>query len=333
MPLTLEQVARGVRAEIDSDVNLEIVVQFVSRRIAELYSKSKFKSLRRLGELRLPAALGSIDGTNGGTCTVTPGSNIVTGDSTAQAAWSRQLEGRFFRTFPLHTWYRIAKCDPPTITLENPVSTERNPDFVVGTPLVGQAYYIVQRLVPAPPEVRYFGQFVLPYLYQPINFLSPEEMNRRYPARYLVGPYPWVISEFGTDFGRTGLPKLLEVYPYPLIDTIVSFTYWTQPPTFALTDALPPTLDPHIPRELAMIPLYRYEAARALRRGQIDVWKGFSNEARAQEAKFDDLVNDALKSDNGTDDVTFIMDHYPRRRAADWDPVQSAYADVWMRRG
>lgn len=334
MPNTIEDIARQTKAEMDSEINLEVVAQFVSQRIAQVYSQSKFKSLRRYGELDLQATIGSIDGSSGGTVTVTPGTNIVTGDSVAGPLWNNTLAGRFFRVFPLHTWYRIARVDPLGIlTLDSSVSTERNPDYTIGVPLTGQSYYIAQKFVPLAGDARYMGVFVLPYLYQPIDYISPEEMNRRYPSRYLVGPYPWCISEFGTDWGSPGKPKIVEVYPYPLIATVICYTYWAQPPYLAFDEELPPTLDPHVAREMAMIPVYRYEYIRAMRRGDAQGAALLKNEFRTQEAKMTDWVDDALKADNGTDDVTFIMRSYHTRRSADWDPTTRAIDDVWLRRG
>jgi hypothetical protein len=331
---TIETIARTVKSEMASDVNLEIVAQFVSQRIMEVYSKSKFKSLRRYGELNIAATIGSIDGSSGGTVTVTPGSNICTGDSVAATVWNNTLEGRFFRIFPLKTWYRIAKVDPPaTITLDSPVSTERNTDLTVGVPLPGQSYYIAQKFIPLAPDARYLGTFTLPYYFMPIEFTSPEEMNRRYPSRYLVGPYPWVLSEFGTDWGQSNKPKIVEVYPYTTIATVMPYTYWASPPMLAFDDELPPTFDPHIAREMAMIPCYRYEYMRAMRQGNVQGAELLRNEFRSQETRMDDWVDQALKSDNGSDDITFIMSRYQSRKSADFDPVTSSRDDVWMRRG
>jgi len=338
---TIEQIARQAKAEMDSSVALEVVAQFVSTKIATVYSKSKFKALRRYGEINLPATIGSgtaetpTTGTPGGTVTITPGSTIVTGDATAATVWDSTVAGKFFRSFPLKTWYRIARFDPPaTITLDSPVSTERNTDFTVGTPISGQSYYIAAKFVHAAADARYLGTFVLPYLYQPIGFLSPEEMNLRYPSRYLVGPYPWVVSEFGTDWSLTGKAKLLEFYPYCLAATVVCYTYWQSPPVLAFDDELPPTLDPHVAREMAMIPVYRYEYMRMLRAGNIQAAEVLKSEFRTQEGRMDEWVDDALKADNGTDDKTFIMSNWRyRRRPADWDPLQTAEADVWSRRG
>lgn len=332
MSVTIENIARQVKAELDSSVALEIVAQFVSQRIQEVYSKSKFKALRRYGELQLQAAIGSIDGSSGGTVTVTPGNTVVTGDSTAATVWTNAVEGRFFRVWPLKTWYKIARFDlPATLTLDSPISTERNTDLTIGVPLAGQSYYIVQKFIPVAPDARYLGQYVLPYLYQPFDFVSPEEMNRRYPSRMLVGPYPWAISEFGSDWGQTNKPKIVEVYPYPLIATVLPYTYWCAPPVFVLDDELPPTFDPHVAREMAMIPVYRYEYFRQLRQGNIQAAEVLKNEFRTQEARMDGWIDQALKSDSGTEDRTFIMAEYRRRHSADWDPITTAQADVFSR--
>src|SRR5262249_40577605 len=162
---TVEEIARSVKAELDSNIALEVVGQFIARRVGEIYAQSKFKALRRYGELVIPSAIGanpSIPASpSAGTVTVTPGSQPLTGDSTDSSVWSTQLAGWFFRVYPLKTWYRIARLDPPsTITLDSPVSTERNINFLVGTPLSGQSYHIIQKYIPLASDVRYPGVFV-----------------------------------------------------------------------------------------------------------------------------------------------------------------------------
>jgi len=331
---TIEQIARSAKAELDSDINLEVVAHFVGQKIAQVYSQSKFKALRRYGELQLQGAIGSIDATVGGTITFTPGSTIIIGDSTAAAAWNNTIEGWFLRVWPLKTWYRIARLDPPaTITLDSPVSTERNTNFTIGVASSGNSYYIVQKFVPLPTNVRYLGVYVVPYLYNPLEFVSPEVMNYRYPSRHLVGPYPWAISEFGTDFTQTNKPKIVEVYPYPQTATVIPFTYWATPPHLTIDEELPPTFDAHVAREMAMIPILRYEYMRRLRMGDVPGAELLRNDFRAQESKAPEWVDDALKADSGVDDRTFLVSCWRRRLPADFDTLTTAELDVWARVG
>lgn len=337
--VTIEQIARKARTELDSDINLQVVGQFVSDRISQLYAQTKYKTLRKLGELFLPAALGGQTNAQGvvnpgGTVTVTVGSNIVTGDSTASALWSSKLEGQFFRVFQFKTWYRIAKVDPPTLRLENIYVSENNASFPAGSPIAGTSYYIAPRYVAAAPDARFFGIFVLDYLYQQLQWISPDQMQSRYPSRFLVGPYPWCCSEFQSNLTATGQPKMIEFYPAPRIDTIVHYTYWSMPPVIGFRDAIPVTLDEYIPKELAMIPIMRYEMAKAARKGQVEQAGFWRNEYRAQETKANELYDIAIRNDSGTEDQTFMLSNANwRRRPSDFDPIQTAMADVWARNG
>ena len=339
MSVTIEQIARKAKTELDSDINLQIVGEFVTDRITELYAKTKYKTLRKLGELYLPAALGGITNPQGtpnpnGTVTVTVGSNVVLGDSLAASFWNNTLAGQFFRVFQFKTWYRIAKCDPPNLYLVNPLVSENNAQFAPPTPVAQTSYYITPRYFPAALDARYFGVFALDYLYQPVEFLSADSMQRRYPSRFLVGPYPWVISEFGSDLTQTGQPKLLEPYPSPNVATIMHYVYYSVPPVIDFYSEIPSTLDEHIPRELCMIPMMRYEMAKAARAGQVEQAAFWRNEFRTQQTVAERLIDQAIQNDSGVDDQTFmIQTSRSRRRSADYDPIQTSREDVWSRNG
>lgn len=335
---TVEQIARMAKAELDSDINLQIVGNFVSQKITELYAKTKFKALRRLGELPLSAALGGQTNAQGvnnpnGTVTVTVGSNIVTGDTLAASFFNNTLEGQFFRVWQLKTWYRIAKVDPPNLMLENAMVSESNAQFVPGVPMPGESYYVVPRFFPAAPDARFFGKFVLDYLYQEVQFISPDRMQELYPSRFLVGPYPWCVSEYQSQLTQTNQPKMLEFYPAPLTATIVHYVYYAQPLIVNFSDDIPVTLDQHIAKELAFVPMLRHDMMKAVRAGQIEAAGLLRNEMRTQDAKAQALIDQAIRNDSGVDDETFIMRNRSRRRKTDYDPLQTAEADVWSRVG
>ena len=338
MAQTVETIARTAKQELDSDINLQVIGQFVTNRISQLYAATKYKTLRKLGELYLPGALGGQTNAQGvvnpgGTVSATVGSNIITGDAVAAPLWNNTLEGQFFRIFPFKTWYRIAKVDSPSLILENLVVSENSSLFQPGVPVTGQSYYIVQRYVPAANDARFFGKFVLDYLYLPLEWISPEQMQEKYPSRFLVGPYPWCVSEFQTNLSATAQPKMLEFYPNTLISTLVHYVYWSIPPTINFYDQLPVTIDPYIAKELAFIPIMRYEMAKAVRSGQVEQAAFWRNEYRAQETRANVLTDDAIRNDSGTDDQTFIMQTTRRRRSADWDSLTTARDDVWSRNG
>jgi len=341
--VTIETIARQAKAELDSDINIQIVGNFVSQKISELYARTKYKALRKLGAMYLTGALGGQTNPQGvvnpgGTVTVTVGSKIVVGDATASPLWTNVLEGQFFRVFQLKTWYKIAKVETSqtaaTLLLELPFVSESNAQFTPSTPLASQSYYITPRFFAAAADARFFGTFALDYLFKWLPFISPERMQEIYPSRYLVGPYPWCVSEFQSQLTATGQPKMLEFYPAPLISTIVHYTYWSIPPVIGFAEAIPVTLDDYIAKELAFIPMMRHEMMKAARKGQVDVAALMRNEYRAQETRANTLIDQAIRNDSGVDDQTFMIETLRgRRRSTDFDPLTTAEADVWSRNG
>jgi len=158
-------------------------------------------------------------------------------------------------------------------------------------------------------------------------------MQELYPSRFLVGPYPWCVSEFQSQLAATGQPKMLEFYPAPVVNALVHYTYWSAPPTIGFYDSIPVTLDDYIAKELAFIPMMRHEASKAARKGKIDEAGYWRNEYRMQESKARELIDQAIQNDSGVEDLTFIMSTRRRKRALDYDPIQTAEADVWSRNG
>src|SRR5882724_5153904 len=92
---SVEEVARAVLGALATDAGHVLVAQWVVERYTELVSKVRYRHLRQIGEVIVPATI------NAGTVTLTQGSQVVTPDAIALAAWSAlpltDLIGRSFR--------------------------------------------------------------------------------------------------------------------------------------------------------------------------------------------------------------------------------------------
>jgi hypothetical protein len=84
-------------------------VTWINQRIEEWASTGYLKPFRRLFQLVQPARLSA------GNVAVTQNSKIVTPDSTALAAWSNDIVGRFLRAET--NWYEIVGYDGAVATL------------------------------------------------------------------------------------------------------------------------------------------------------------------------------------------------------------------------
>lgn len=289
---TVESVAREAVAAVDSDAGYLIASQWVARRYQQLCSRSRFRHLRRIGEVTLPGRI------NTGTVTATRGSRIVTGNAAAQAVWTPSIVGRYFRSSTV--WYRISAVVQSTLRLEN--------EFAEAD-VAAVAYNIVARRVHLNSNVRWLSEEFVHFRFRrPVIRRSIMELNTLAPERQLVGTPPQWWAEVGSgtdDDGRT--TKDVEFYPYPADDELLGYVYWDVPPLLGFADEIPPEIDSYVLREGALIDVMRHEMSKAMRAGQVEVAATWRNEMRAQMTSWERNILEAIRTDRGTDDVTFIL--------------------------
>src|SRR5689334_14715466 len=97
--MTVEEVARAALGAVDTAAGYILACQWVAERYSTLCSRTRFKHLRQVFEVVVPANISA------GTVTTVVGSRQVVGDATASAAWTDALVGRHLRVFS--TWYEI----------------------------------------------------------------------------------------------------------------------------------------------------------------------------------------------------------------------------------
>ena len=289
---TFADVGREVVASVVTDTSALLVAQWAAQRYVQLASRTRFRHLRKRGEVIVPGALSA------GTVTTTRDSRAVFLDTMAQASLTNIIEERYFRTHT--TWYKIERFNGTYFTLSSPFSEN-------GGSLV--AYRIVPRYVALHPSVRFLGDvFVNMRLRRPLDRLSQTQLDSLFPERTLVGSPISYWSEAGVALDANGLQcKVIEFYPYDTYDELMSFVYWEEPSVHAPDDEIPKGVDSFTLGEGALINLYRSEMTKALQAGKADIAGTWRNEARAQETAWERRISEAIRNDRGTDDITFIL--------------------------
>jgi hypothetical protein len=287
---TVEEVARGVLASTGGTTDLVLASRWVAERYRQVAARARFRHLRHIGSVTLPASISA------GTATATRGSATVAGNATAQAAWTPDVVGRWFRART--TWYEIVGVVGGELRLASEYAEETT---------AAAGYTIVARHVSLARDARHIGTMVHQRRHYPLEQPSLSRLNDLAPARTTVsGAGPTVASEVGLDeFGA----KRFEFYPYNTSDEVILYIYWSHPPLLAPTDQVPPVVDEYILREGALIDAMRAEMVRALRAmpPQVEVAAVWRNDYRAQETKWDRYMIEASRHDRGVDDLELIF--------------------------
>lgn len=285
---TIGDVAKSVLASINTDAGYLLAAKWVADRYRRILARQRFRHQRRLGELILPAAISA------GLVTTIRDSNVVTGNATAQAAWSPDLTGRFIRISTV--WYEIAGLTGSELRLKSKFS-----ESVV---TLG-GYNIVARVSKLEPAARWIGSdFVHGRLRRLLRGMSLSELDSFAPSRDSIGPGPAIWAEVGSLDGA----KTVEIYP-PADSNAehLYYTFWEIPKELPLEAIIPAEIDPHILIEGALIDVMRYKAGKAADDVQIEAAAFWRNEYRTQETRWERFIREAIKADRGSDDATFIL--------------------------
>lgn len=299
---TVEDVATLALSAVDVSaerpIGTPVVALWVMQRYRELTSRTRFRHLRRVGVLDLPAAV------NAGTVTATLGSASVTADADAQTAitaagGSAAIKQRYIRLSSNAVWYEIINYVAPTITLATPFTQDDITD---------SGYVIVPRFHVLDATARWLGTFVFPRRRRVLGMRSYMDYDRSAPERMLTSDGPWFVAEAMNSLATATLGrKRVELYPYSLTEETVYYVFWAIPTALGLTDSLPQEIDPYVLREGVLIDIFRYRASQAANAGRIEEAGYWRNESRAQSTSWEDQIREAAKADRGMDDVSFIL--------------------------
>jgi hypothetical protein len=279
-------------AAVSTDAGLLRTVKWASERYRELTSQARFKHLRQMGELTIPAPLTT------GTGSITPGSATVVGDATASPVWTSDLIGRHFRA--QRNWYQIIDV-LPSATAAQLILASVYAESGLGT----TGYKIVQRFTKMPPNLRFMGEFVHMRLGRHLPIRSSLAAARSNPSRRLVAFGPAFVVDVGAD--PESARRLVEFYPYPTQREQVVFTWYPISRDLRRSDVLPNEVDVALMKAGVLIDIYRYEMAKSQRAGSVEAAGLWRNEVRAQETYWDKKMEDMIRNDRATDDLTFLL--------------------------
>ena len=287
--MTVEEVARSVLGAISTSANLLLAARWVSERYQKLCSRTRFRHLRTVKELLIPADIAD------GTATFVRGSRVITGDATARSVWDARVVGRHIRAAT--TWYLVEDATAGELRL-----TEG-----FGEADTASAYRVVPRHVTLAPTAKWLGDFVLMRRRRPLRNLTLAELDAVAPERQRITT-PDVWAEIGYGLTPDGeRARTVELYPYADDTELVHYVCWEMPEDLSYASAIPAVIDPYVLKEGALIDAMRFEAAVAARAGQIEVAAYWRNEYRAQATSWERDILEAIRGDKGVDDVTFIM--------------------------
>src|SRR6266404_827773 len=350
MALTAGDVARSALSAVDSNAGLLQAVRWVSDRYRQLSNRGKLRALRKIQKLIIPAAI------TDGTATFTRGSSIVYGDATAQAAWNAgrstvnqdniledtdsnpSVVGRYIRYS--RVWYKIVSVENQVVgtiqlRLESPVADTSSGGAAAVSGTVpsgtGVAYKLVQRHTRLPQDTRFVGRFVQERLWRPISAVSISELDLMHPERlFVAGTGPELVAEIGDADDGT---RLVEFYPYPLRNEAIMFTYYQKTPDLLPGSLLPHELDVEALKMGVLIDVYRYEMAKSLRANQVEVAAVWRNECRAQETTWEKRIEEMLRVDRASDDISVILHTMGPPVIGDFTFLRTARQDAISRLG
>jgi len=331
---TVEAVANSVLAALDADFNIDLVVQWINERYAQLASRYRLRHLRRDGEIVVPALISAQvypktgDRTVG---TIDPNNvplGLVNVDTIAALKAASPLDGWFLRVTTI--WYEVERLvddgsAPPTILLRSPFTEADAFDGGFYQPMGAT---LVKRYYDLPLGTRWIGDFVYGRRHLRLTVRPMTELDSLVPSRVPTESGPYVLADAGLN-PTTGR-KRLELYPYATRDELLSFKYWASPEPLQIGQPIPDVFDYQILKEGALVDAMRRMYSQSASSGRIDMAGFWRNEMRAQETKWDKCMREARFQAETEPDASI----YLRSRFADFaeHDITNAYEE-WIARG
>lgn len=294
MTTTVDALVWDVIAATKTSAGAPLIVRWLNNRYAELVSRVKFRHLRQVGELSIPAI-----GTTG-TVSATRGSITITPDAAATAAWLTSPgvashEHWYIRLQSV--WYQVASVDAlaATITLNSAFAED---DIASGS------YILVKRTHSLAANARWTGSFIFDRLRFELESLSLTELDTYDPSRILAGSLPTHVAQVGAD--SSGYLKY-EIYPPPTDSELIHYIYWNLPSALAFDSVLPQVIDSYVLKDGILIDVFQFEKIEAIRKGNIEAAAIFANEQAKQRTIWETKIKEAIKASRGADDITLIL--------------------------
>jgi len=298
----LAQSAIGDTAGVDS----LLAQKWVSDRIVELGTVTLAKPLRRLLELTIPATV------TAGTITTTQGSKTVTGDATAQAAWSKSLVGRHIKADSQNGWYEIAGFANNQITLTSPW---------FGAALSATGYTIAPRKIELPKNIRAIGAVRNLRHNTQVKRIMLDDLDLHEPGRTQRSGGPRVFTEIGINDNEQ---RVLEFYPYADEDVLIAYTGYLKIEPFKGHQEIPNFVDAYVLIEGVKLNIYEHKMAQALDAGNADVGATWGNLAARQHTRWKAARTDFIANNESVEDAKFILESYGSIRGDSDGDIMSA---------
>lgn len=326
--VTVDDIAREALNSVGSNAGLIQAIKWVSQRYRQLAQRGKMRHLRRIGEVIIPAAV------TDGTITATRGSEVVTGNTTAQAAWlavgnpdvtGSGMVGRYFRY--RRDWYEIEDLIPDgsggvSLKLRSQIAEDAS---------TAVNYKIVQKHTRMPADMQSMGLFVQMRLWRPLTEMSIMELDLTQPERlFVAGTGPEMYAEIGDD--AQGI-RTVEFYPYPLENELIRFTYYTRSPDLNPGDRIPNAIATEVLKSGALVDIFRWEMAQALRDNRVETAAVWRNELRAQETTWMKRMEEAMVAERANDDISMILHTMGPPAYGDFTFIRTARQDAISRLG
>lgn len=291
---TVDELSRDIVGSLAINEGYLIAARWIDNRYQELVSRIRFKHLRNIGSVVVPATYDT------GTVAVTRDATAVTGTGTSWATTPTVATHTDWWIKIASAWYRVASVASDTsLTLATAFSEDT---------VTANSYSLVKRTHSLGSTVRWVGDFVLTRLR--INMGPPvpiEQLDREAPGRMLTDQFPTTVAQVGVD---ASFYIQVEFYPYSNTSEIVHYVYWSLPTALTISSTIPTQIDPYILKEGALIDAYRYLKSKARKAGDHEGANSWRNDEFAQSTKWERYIQQAAQADQGADDKSFILAHY-----------------------
>ena len=285
---TVDEIASDLVGSFDAQDALVPALRWINNRYVQLVRRARFRHLRQIGELSIPAQQ------NTGTVSVTRGSTTVTGVGTG---WSflPDTEGWYFRAGT--AWYKIDSSGGATdITLASAYAEDD---------VSGGSYALIKRFHPLESDARWIGQFAHDRLRSTLDGpIAHAALDVIAPDRNLIASLPEFVAQAGVD--SSGY-LIVEIYPYCSRSEMIHYEYWSLPEDLGFSSDIPAQVDHDVLKEGALIDPFRWFMAKAAKQGKVDEAALWRNESRAQETRWKDYIKEAVRAARGAEDITAVL--------------------------
>jgi len=300
---TVDELARDIVGSLSIAEGYLIAVRWIDNRYKQLVSRVRFKHLRKIGAIAIPATIDAATIEDGSSVDATRDSTAVTGTDTTWATSPAVATHTDWWIKISSAWYRVAAVVSDTsLTLATAFSEDAVDDG---------GYSLVKRHHELASTARWVGDFVLTRLRLPLGnggaAVPLEQLDREAPGRILTDQFPQTVATVGV--GSNGYPTV-EFYPYSASSEIVHYVYWAIPTALTLASTIPAQIDPYVLKEGALIDAYRFLKSKARQAGQFDAANSWGNDEQRQQTRWERNIQEAQRTDQGADDKSFILTMY-----------------------